>query len=134
MRTSGFFSDLPYRNLRPVGQSYRPKSIHDAVGESDPDHRRLVVSYLAGGVAISRVPGRGLDVFDETTSVSLDIVTDGDWVWPLDAAHYCDSYGVLPEPELMRRALDHAGVCPAVDLETTRRIAAEFFDGAGSAR
>jgi hypothetical protein len=127
MKASSFFSDVPYRTLAPADGGANSIRIHDAARESSPAQRLLIASYLAGGSAISRVPGRGRDVFDERAAVSLDIVTDGEWVWPLDAAHYCERYGVLPDWALAQRALDNAGMCPAVDHDAAVRIAHKFF-------
>ncbi len=130
MRTSGFYSDVPYRRLPAGGPATEPPTIRDAARERDPARRRIIASYLAGGTAISRSPGRARDVFDEATRVSLDLVTDGEWIWPLDAAHYCERYGVLPEADLVQRALENAGTCGPVRRELALRIAHDFFESA----
>lgn len=122
MRFTCFYSDVPYHALLSEG-----KSIRDVPRNVAMSDREQMVRYLNGGTAIDQCPGVGVDVFDSSQQTSLDTLTDGEWVWPADASHYCREYGISPHPDLVGKALQSEGVTPVPTPDQIEVIANAFF-------
>lgn len=88
---------------------------------------QTVAEYLDGGATIAQALGWTTDHFDPEVRLPLDILTDGEWIWPAFAAHYCRRHGILPAPELTAIALTAQGRCRPPDGPELERIAAAFF-------
>jgi hypothetical protein len=67
-------------------------------GPGQPTQRRLAF-YLLQGTPLAAVVERRPDVLDgEHVYLSASWLSDGDWVWRRDLAHYVDKYNLaLPE-------------------------------------
>ncbi|HTO01860.1 MAG TPA: hypothetical protein VL068_14420 [Microthrixaceae bacterium] len=89
MRRVGFFRELPHGD--PNGPS-----LSDAIGFTAAELAVRLGRYLEGGRLLAAVPTPGVDVLDSTRSgvPSPHLLTDGQWVWPADLAHYVERYHV----------------------------------------
>lgn len=79
-----------------------------------PDHQRLsrdegrrVAEYLRDSQIVLYGPGAADDVMlpELRGVVPVDFRSDGTWVWPDAVLYYLETYGLSPEPDLVRRAL-----------------------------
>lgn len=124
MKVTSFYSDVPYHALLSAGLS-----IVDAPRVAEGSSRQILVGYLRGGVAIDQCPGVGVDVFDPSKHTPLDVMTDGEWVWPADAAHYCSEHGIGPHPDFVAKIVRLQGVAPIPTAQELETITEEFFSG-----
>ena len=94
----GFFRELPHGD--PDGPS-----LHDARRESAAEDEAAILGYLARGAVHALSPGPVWDVLDESGPVgTASLLTDGEWVWPEDLAHYVEKYHVRLPAEFVARA------------------------------
>lgn len=121
MKTAGFYRGIAHHEAHVA---------HGTIGQApatdDPHTRRLVATYLAHGGQVTASPGSGSDVFGSGEPVSMDVLSDGEWVWPEDAAFYCERYGVLPDAALVTEALKANGHCPRVSHDRLKDLAQEL--------
>jgi hypothetical protein len=101
LKPAGFFRELPHGS--PDGPALR-----ESVQRTPLPDENLLVRYLDSAAAIATTGSMVDDVLDPTkTDVALlEILTDGEWVWPHDLAYYVRQYHVpLPAEfvEHMRR-------------------------------
>jgi hypothetical protein len=75
----------------------------------DVSLRGPVAAYLAAGIHLSEAVGEGTDHFGSGEPTSLDVMTDGEWVWPGDAAHYVERYGIDPGVDFVDHVLASKG-------------------------
>jgi hypothetical protein len=68
---------------------------------ADPDRRRRIADYLAGGTAIGHRHGPGV------------LHTDGLWLWPERFVTEVLESGLAPEPDLLARMHAHSYRAPA---------------------
>jgi hypothetical protein len=123
MRTTGFYTDIS-GHLRYMAS----EKIVDQPRTDDMALRTLVARYLAGGQHVSDSPGMLDDAFGSGEQLSLSIHTDGEWVWPADAAFYCERYGILPDPELVKRAQAANGKTPDAGKERALELGHTLFE------
>ena len=122
MRGAGFFRELGY-----VADDGDP--IVDAVGRLPGARKEQVLTYLAGGTVIEDVLLITEDVLDEARPPigALQLLSDGEWVWPSDLAHYVELYDCdVPAPfhEHMAR---RAWTPPAAGSLDVAALRAAFF-------
>lgn len=97
-------------------------TILDALDRIEAVDRQAVIEYLTHGVALTAVPGSDSDVIDATVvALSSSILTDGEYIWRRDLAHYVSKYGVGLHEEFLERV--RSGASPPEDLEAGRRSA-----------
>jgi hypothetical protein len=103
--------DLPmigvgtYRELQDLSPS-AAQSIHEAIDpEMPPAERRRLAFYLALGTPAIRVMGMRRDVIDgEDIFLGESLLTDGEWFWRQDLAHYVVKYGLALPVKLIEHA------------------------------
>lgn len=116
MEAFGFFRELGHG--LPSGPS-----LEDARDPSMPSEERArLAGYLRSGHVVAATSALVDDVLDPSrTEVStMNVVTDGHWVWPADLAYYVEQYGVTLPDALAARA--HAGPPDVSDGEAAAAL------------
>jgi hypothetical protein len=93
-----------------------------------------VAAYLAAGEPVLVTDEQMADPFDpeEGGTVSLDLVTDGYWIWPRALAHFVLRYQLSPDPLLVSHLEQRGYEFPRVDGAAMHRALAvlgELDDG-----
>jgi hypothetical protein len=102
------------------------ESIHEAI---DPgmahEVRRRLAFYLALGAPVVHVMGVRPDVIDgEDVFLSGSLLSDGEWFWRQDLAHYVVKYGLAVPRRLMEDAASNLWRPPVLsDAELTTAAA-----------
>jgi hypothetical protein len=75
----------------------------------DPELKRTILRFLAGGGFVLRSPGLREDRLDPSrvNAVPLGYLSDGEWIWPLEMSYYLEQHDILPEQEFR----DHMRTC-----------------------
>jgi hypothetical protein len=97
LKRAGFFRELRHGDVDgPV--------LQDAVGRLPSELKDRVVHYLEAGHALAATPGWVDDVLkpDNKHIGSPNLMTDGEWMWPLDLAYYVRQYSAAPPAEFIR--------------------------------
>ncbi|MFD7910906.1 hypothetical protein ACFV30_09265 [Streptomyces sp. NPDC059752] len=98
-RFLGTFREL--ENGRPDGPS-----LHDCVrGKGDP-HEGDLVRYLRAGQVLAATGSAVYDVLSSTKELmdALHLLTDGEWFWRTDLAHYVERYHVPVDVRFVEHA------------------------------
>lgn len=105
----GGFKELAYG--RPDGPSIRA-----AVRATAPEHEGDLVRYLRGGAALIATPSMVPDVLSGTGAVigGLHLLTDGQWLWYSDLAHYVRNYHVALDPRFIEHARRNDWTVPEI--------------------
>ncbi|WP_165988051.1 hypothetical protein [Streptomyces sp. YIM 98790] len=113
----GFFQELEHGD--PDGGS-----LVESVGKGDENVQELMADYLSGGYVIATTGQSAVDILDDRRprSGTVDVRTDGVWVWSGDLAYYVRKYNVALPAELIARARDHGWECPAPGEEELARV------------
>jgi hypothetical protein len=118
LRLAGFFREIEHGELT-------GPSLVACRGALDPATRTMVASYLKGGSVLATTGTLVGDWFSPTGPgiATLEIRTDGTWVWPGDLSYYVEKYGVELPPEM----LEHMAACgwTAKQLTLADLLAAE---------
>ncbi len=109
-----------FRELGPSPPS--APSVSDAVGRGPtPEVQRRALFYLIQGTCVSAIMGMLPDVLDgEAVFLSESILSDGDWFWRRDLAHYVAKYNIALPPAFLEHAalyLWSPGVLEGPDLD-----------------
>lgn len=89
-----------FRELGPVRSAEPQESIFDSVTDEELPDLTEVVTYLTSGHVLIDVMDVADDAFDPARQVmnGSTVLTDGDWLWRKDLAHYVRRHRVaLPE-------------------------------------
>jgi hypothetical protein len=125
MRYVGYYSDIKQANSGRARESL--PSIQAQPRSFEGETIAMVAHYLEGGQQLGAVPGTTTDFFNPDIRVSLDTLTDGEWIWPGDAAYYCRTYGIIPlDDKFIAEVVRHDGECPHVNQETLVALAKEW--------
>ncbi|WP_432146076.1 hypothetical protein [Streptomyces sp. bgisy084] len=97
-------------------------------GPPAPDEDRIL-SYLKGGEEIFSTMGAERDVISQDEWVSGDgsLVTDGEWVWPVDLAHYLSRYRIALPGDFLDHVRKAEYQAPVVPDERAREVMVELF-------
>ena len=89
LKKVGFFCELKHGD--PSGPSL--KNAVQSVAHYDKD---CIVKYIRSSILIIGSPGVVRDVLDPAAPAigASNILTDGEWAWPEDLAHYVSKYNV----------------------------------------
>ena len=100
----------------------------EAVDGLDEQLVETVASYLESGATLVATGTMVDDVLDpaRTRVARLEIATDGEWVWPRDAAYYVRRYRVALPREFVDLAVARGGEAPTLDDEVLMRITKEY--------
>ncbi len=97
---------------------------------TDKEKLALAAKYLSSGYKLMGVVGWGTDAFDQSNQTNIDVLTDGEWVWPADAAYYSEKYGILPPAkQFVDKIIFSQGVCPELTSEQADVVRAEVRSG-----
>jgi hypothetical protein len=109
--------------MRPIGQ-YREfdgwlgaaESIRDDIRPAiDPVLQRRATFYLASGARVLSVMGTRPDVIDaENVYLSESLLSDGEWFWRADLAHYMIKYGLALEDDFLTTAKRNRWTAPVL--------------------
>lgn len=99
-----------------------PVSIQDFVGGAVSHEAASIATYLRSGTVVLEAEELVRDVLSPEQPVigQLALLTDGDWTWPSDLAHYVESYGLRPPDRFvdrMRARLWHCSPVPDQKIE-----------------
>ncbi|MEV5831523.1 hypothetical protein AB0L25_38760 [Spirillospora sp. NPDC052242] len=108
-RFLGRFRELPHG--APDGPSLRA-----AVRPRGDEHEELLVRYLRAGTTFAVTTSFVLDVLSGSKRpiARLAILTDGQWFWSSDLAHYVERYHVRLDHRFVRRVRAREGDPPAL--------------------
>lgn len=110
-----------YRELR-HGDPSGP-SLHDAEALA-PAVQERVLAHLGAGRVVLAAPGLVTDVVTGAPVGPLSLLTDGEWVWPSDLAHYVETrHSPLPPA-----FVEHVVATPSYRVSDAQvgRVAAEL--------
>jgi len=87
LRSYGLFRDLPF------GERGEP-SLREAIGLEPLADQRRICDYLRAGIPYATVPAVTFDILspDHSALGPLRYLTDGEWLWRSDLAHYVERY------------------------------------------
>src|SRR4051812_6811294 len=109
MHKAGFYRELAH------GDAEGP-SLEQAVGKGEYDGPELV-AYLQAGEPLATTGELIDDVLDgaNTGIAVLEVLTDGEWVYPSDLAYYVEQYQVELPVGLLQRAAQRGYQVPELD-------------------
>ena len=89
LKRVGFFRELKHGDTSGI-------SLKEAVRKNPAENEDKIVEYLDSGAIFCVAAGVVSDVLDESKGIitSLEILTDGVWVWPSDLSYYVKSYHI----------------------------------------
>jgi hypothetical protein len=105
--------------FKELERSAEGPSIFDAKETLDAQTAMIVAAYLESGVSAFDVMESVRDPFDSSVSIpgGSSLLSDGDWVWRADLAHFVRAYRVALPDAFVRRALSARCVStPAPDV------------------
>lgn len=120
MRTAGFYPETH-------GIEGAPTLADASSTEPHPDETRIV-AYLGNGKLLAYSPGVVADVFQpDLVAGSGSVLTDGEWVWPDELAHYVRTYGVRLDPEFAAHMSSVGWDVPELSDEDLEPLVEEFM-------
>jgi hypothetical protein len=110
-----------------VRQPAPQESILHSVAVTPLDDVDRVVTYLRSGHGVIAMMDVQDDVFDRSAQLlnGSSILTDGDWLWRQDFAHYVGRHNVAVPAEFLRLIRERQYIVPDVDEATLERSADE---------
>ncbi|WP_078987912.1 hypothetical protein [Streptomyces sp. XY332] len=128
-------SEYPYAD-RFLGQFWELKhgspqgpSLIAAVRREGDPHEEDLVRYLRAGSVIAAT-GSGVYDFLSPTNELIDrlhLLTDGEWFWHTDLAHYVERYHVPVDDRFVAHASHRGWVPPQLSDDQLVQIADTFF-------
>ena len=93
LRKLGFFKELPHGD--PAGPSIAAQTTLPA---ADKDR---VLRYLKSGALLAASQAMAHDHFTGDPITTLNLLTDGTWIWYSDLGHYLMAYDVAIDPAFL---------------------------------
>lgn len=123
-RILGEFRELQH------GSPQGPSLIAAVRSEGDP-HEEDLVRYLRAGSVIAATGSAVYDVLSPTNELidRLHLLTDGEWFWHTDLAHYVERYHVPVDERFVAHARRRGWVPPHLSDDQLVQIADTFFPG-----
>ncbi|MCP3819960.1 hypothetical protein NLX86_18215 [Streptomyces sp. A3M-1-3] len=114
VRFAGFF-----RQLNPNGPPVYCADIREAMEDLPNYPVRDVVSFLRSGHPILDVMESCPDIVDGSAYIrgGSSVLSDGEWVWRWDLAHYVERYNVSLPRLFVARMMEESYRVPSVPLE-----------------
>jgi hypothetical protein len=126
MKFVGFYRDVKQAYVS-AEKSDLP-ALLDQPRSNDSHLIERLARYLDGGHQLGSKLGWSNDVFKPELRTSLETITDGEWVWPADAAYYCTEYRILPpNREFISKVVAHEGNCPHPDAMAIKTVEDELY-------
>ncbi|MEU1619104.1 hypothetical protein ABZ479_17635 [Streptomyces sp. NPDC005722] len=109
-------------------------SLPAAVRERGEEYEDDLVRYLRSGAVLAVTTSAVYDVLspDRAFIDGLSLLTDGQWFWHTDLAHYVERYHVAVSDEFVQHARRLDWRPPQLTEEDLIRIEDSFFEDAGS--
>ncbi|MFE4649771.1 hypothetical protein [Streptomyces sp. NPDC056707] len=119
----GEFQELEHG--RPDGPSLRA-AVRD---HADPDELRLV-EYLRSGTILAATASPVHDILSPGRELidGLHLLTDGQWFWYSDLAHYVEQYHVALDERFVQHAQGRNWAAPPLTHAELRQIEETLFD------
>ncbi|MFI0262541.1 hypothetical protein ACH4OW_26280 [Streptomyces sp. NPDC017056] len=97
-------------------------------GPPAPDEDRIL-SYLEDGEEIFSTMGAERDAIsrDEWIGGAGSLLTDGEWVWPVDLVYYLSRYHIALPADFLDHVRKSGYQAPRVPDDRSREIMAELF-------
>ncbi|WP_018637232.1 hypothetical protein [Parafrankia elaeagni] len=94
----------------------------------DGADRARIAAYLDAGVPVLGTSATMIDVVEPARGVVVPLTfrTDGSWVWTDTVSYYLTTYGLTPDPDLLRHAL-RPGPPDPVDEVALHRVLADLL-------
>ena len=107
---------------------YRDSLRSAAEGPAAPDEDRIL-QYLMSGTEIFSTMGVERDVLDGEKWIggAGSLVTDGEWVWPVDLVHYLEHYHIALPEEFLARVRGAGYLMKPIDDARIREVDKEVF-------
>ncbi len=111
MKRVGFFKEL-------ADGDKNETFIKEIIGQNTLDKEPEIINYLNNGKFLCITPGVVCDVLDESKGVigSLEILTDGEWIWPSDLSNYLQNYHIKLDEQLIDHIKKNNWKVPDVDI------------------
>jgi len=82
-------------------------SLRESIGKLDDRLRIRLAAYLRTGVCVMEVEEEGFDLMDASVALPpVSFLSDGEWVWQNDVAHYVETYRAAVPAEFVAKAID----------------------------
>ena len=106
MKRVGFFKELTHGDKNAT-------SIKEIIGQNTLDKESKIINYLNNGKIFCIAP-----VLDESKGVigSLEILTDGEWIWPSDLSYYLQNYHIKLDEQFIDHIKKNNWKVPDVDI------------------
>ena len=111
MKRVGFFKEL-------ADGDKNETFIKEIIGQNTLDKEPEIINYLNNGKFLCITPGVVCDVLDESKGVigSLEILTDGEWIWPSDLSYYLQNYHIKLDEQFIDHIKKNNWKVPDVDI------------------
>lgn len=114
MRSFGYFREVAHGD--PEGPS-----VHQRSGPFGDRYR--AARYLTTGALLVGAPGTTTCAFDRCEALlEYHVMTDGEWHWPLDAAHYVERHNVAVPSDLLDHMRQLGFKPPALSRDQLREL------------
>ena len=112
---AGFFREMPH------GEASDP-SLSASRGDAPGPHQEAIAAYLDAGHLFIATPAPTPDVLDRKKLIGPPhYLTDGEFVWPGDAAHYVRTYNVRLPTSFVEHIMANGFAMPSgVDVTTLK--------------
>ncbi|MFK0288435.1 hypothetical protein ACIQVL_49370 [Streptomyces sp. NPDC090499] len=109
-------------------------SLRDCVQREGAPYEADLVRYLRAGSVLAATTSRVHDVLSARSDLigSLHLLTDGEWFWYTDLAHYVERYHVLLDARFIDHARGRGWTPPQLSDAELARIEDAFFPDDGS--
>ncbi|MER7185470.1 hypothetical protein ABT404_39430 [Streptomyces hyaluromycini] len=110
-------------------------SLRDCVRREGEAYEADLVRYLRAGSLLAATTSRVHDILSSGNELigGLHLLTDGEWFWYTDLAHYVEHYHVPLDARFVDHACDRGWRPPQLSDAELARIADAFFPDDGSA-
>lgn len=126
MNYIGFYSDIKQGFTQAVHRDL--PQILAQKPSLDPVLIDMVGDYLSGGYVLGDILSTIRDPFSPDLTLPMGTRTDGEWVWPADAAVLCKRHGIIPgNPDFLAKVQNSRGVCPKPTVEQLDDIKTAWY-------
>lgn len=107
--------------------------IQESLGKSVAYEKEEVAAYLKAGHPVLDVMESCRDVVSGQGLIrgGSSVLTDGEWVWRWDLAHYVRSYDLQLSEDFLSSIMRNSFLIPAVNLERLIEISAAVNESLG---
>jgi len=126
MKHAGYYSDIE-QGYTQERQEDLPRLL-DQARASDAQLLNMTTTYLSGGYVLGDILSVTPDPLAPGMTLPMGTRTDGEWVWPADAALLCERHGILPaNPDFQAKIRAMKGDCPIPDDEQLSHIKSAWY-------